>query len=176
MTLRTFAFQLMAIAALLSFGACRVRSERLAEQGASKAARGDYKAAISDFDAALKLTSRNEEAYFFRGQARDRLGNHDAAIDDFTRYIELAPFRWDGYFRRGLAKAAKNDFAGAIADYDMAAQKLEAVGQNFESHDDRPKSQWVANIGESRRLAKARLKDATDSAAAPAQVKGGRRE
>jgi tetratricopeptide (TPR) repeat protein len=108
MTLRTLGRGVFILVALLCVG-CRVRSDHFVERGASKAAQGDYKAAIADFDEALKLASRNEEAYFFRGQARDKLNNYDGAIDDFTNYIAPTPFRWDGYLCRGLAKAAKDD-------------------------------------------------------------------
>jgi tetratricopeptide (TPR) repeat protein len=157
MTLRTLGRGLFVLVALLCVG-CRVRSDHFVEQGASKAAQGDYKAAIADFDEALKLTSRNEEAYFFRGQARDKLNNYDGAIDDFTKYIALTPFRWDGYLRRGLAKAAKDDFAGAIVDYTIAARKIE-ISEPFESHDDRSKSEWEVDIDEARRLASAHLRN-----------------
>lgn len=105
------------------------------------------------------MYARNEDAYFFRAQARDQLKEYDAAIADFTRYIELAPLRWEGYFRRGYAQAAKEQYAAALADYTMAARRVKLEGENFQSRDHRPKSEWVRYIDECRRQASGNLVD-----------------
>jgi tetratricopeptide (TPR) repeat protein len=91
-------------------------------RGNAKKAKGDLDGAIADYNRAIELNPKDEDAYNNRGNAKDDKGDHDGAIVDFNRAIELKPKDEDAYYNRGNAKKAKGDYDGAITDYDRAIE------------------------------------------------------
>ncbi len=122
------------------------RSEALYNsQGIRKLHRGDYKAAISDFDKAITAsTTSRAEYYHNRGLAKQRQGDLKAAVIDFnngsviklndgdfkgamaycSEAIKLDPNYSLPYHNRGLARQKLGDEKGAIEDFRLADQKL----------------------------------------------------
>src|SRR5262249_7565900 len=80
----------------------------------------DYAGSLVDYDRALELDPRNEQAWVGRGWTRRKLGRHAEAVADFTRAAELSPNYALAYSNRGSAKRDLNDRAGAVADWRKA--------------------------------------------------------
>ena len=82
---------------------------------------GDHKAAIADFDAALRLNPRADKALNNRAACYAFLGDRPAALRDFDGAIEVNP---DSSYlvNRGILKRDMRDFAGAVQDFDAALQ------------------------------------------------------
>ena len=91
-------------------------------RGNAKGRRGDYAAAIADFDRALEIDPQNTAAYNNRGNAKDGMGDHVAAIADFDRALEIDPQCAEAYNNRGTVKDGMGDHAAAIVDFDKALQ------------------------------------------------------
>ena len=62
-------------------------------------------AAISDYDAAIRLNSEDVSAYNNRGVAKSRLGKYFEAISDYDEAIRLNPEDAYAYNNRGFAKS-----------------------------------------------------------------------
>jgi tetratricopeptide (TPR) repeat protein len=93
----------------------------------------EFERAVADFNAALRLDDRLDDAYFGRGMARGRNGELDDAIADLSVYIQRNPDssvahtkRGVRYLWRGDAQAAERDFLKALA----------LDPKNAEAHDD----------------------------------------
>src|SRR5215471_7497333 len=69
---------------------------------------------------ALKLRTKDANAYYHRGLAKIDKGDLDGAIAEFNRAIELDPKYAKAYNNRGNAKIAKGDLDQASADYNRA--------------------------------------------------------
>lgn len=89
-------------------------------QAGDKIQKGNYQAAISDFDQAIALNPDYAEAYFNRGNAYAALKQYPQAISDFDRAIALNPDYTYAYNSRGTSHLAAQQFPQAIADYDQA--------------------------------------------------------
>ena len=92
-------------------------------QGIAKSELGEYVAAISDFDMALRLDPDDVEtciAYKYRGIAKSKLGEYVAAISDFDMALRLNPNDTGAYTYRAFAKRDLGEHFSAISDYDAA--------------------------------------------------------
>jgi len=81
-----------------------------------------YQLALQHYTAAIKLDSKNDEAYFKRGLTQRRLNNLKAAIANYTTALKLNPQFADAYNNRGLVKRQLGDKQAAIADFTQALQ------------------------------------------------------
>ena len=81
-----------------------ISAETYFAQGNTKAALGQYLAAISDYDKSIQLKPNYAEVYINRGLAKDYLGQYLAAISDFDKAIQLEPDTATAYSSRGVAK------------------------------------------------------------------------
>ena len=87
--------------------------------------RGDFDAAIRDYNAAIALNSENARVYNDRGNAYYEKGSEkgdflnaffDTAIDDYSKSIELNSKDAGTYKNRGITYVAKNESDAAIKD------------------------------------------------------------
>ena len=99
----------------LSLG-CAASAASYTRQGYVLWHRGDYDAAVSAFDKALKTDPDDAEAYYGRGRAHGGAGQYDAAIADYTSAIRLDPRSFD-YDNRAVAYEQTNRWTAALADY-----------------------------------------------------------
>ena len=90
-------------------------------RGIAWRAKGDYDRAIADYDQALRLDPKHEDAYVNRGAAWSDKGDLDRAIADYTEAIRLDRANAYSLYGRGVAKLKKGDTAGGNAD--IAAAK-----------------------------------------------------
>ena len=86
-------------------------------RGNAHSAKGDFAAAIADYDEAIKLDPKNASALTNRGTAHSEKGDADAALADFDEAIKRNPRYASAYFNRANGYAARADADRAIADY-----------------------------------------------------------
>ncbi|PMB20110.1 tetratricopeptide repeat protein [Fischerella thermalis] len=82
--------------------------------------KGQYHAAIINYNQALQLYPYDADTYYKRGLANYQLGNYERAIADYTQAITINPNYIKAYNKSGLARYHLGDYAGAIADYTQA--------------------------------------------------------
>ena len=77
-----------------------------------------HKRAIEDYDEAIRLDSKNADAYNNRGAVYKRLGQNKSAIESYTQALEADPEyvaaltnRANLYQAMGKTELAKRDFA-----------------------------------------------------------------
>ncbi|MBI4982246.1 MAG: tetratricopeptide repeat protein [Candidatus Omnitrophica bacterium] len=109
-------------AVFLAFGNifAQKTAEEATDKGVDQARNGNYDAAITEFNRAIKIDSGYGYAYAYRGQSYAKKGDYDQAIADFTRSMELnldPNFSAGVYRDRAEAYYAKGDFDRAISDY-----------------------------------------------------------
>ncbi|HBA73132.1 MAG TPA: hypothetical protein DER40_09895 [Geobacter sp.] len=94
------------------------------ERGRLYAARGEYRAAVDDFSAAIAIADgvwqrRIFNLYAFRGEANRLMGHYPEAVQDFTAAISLYPHP-AYYYHRGLALKQLGKLADAERDFARA--------------------------------------------------------
>ncbi|MCL1826914.1 MAG: tetratricopeptide repeat protein [Candidatus Cloacimonetes bacterium] len=82
--------------------------------------KGDFEAAITDFDHAIKIDPLNAVAHFLRGNTYHEKGEYDKAIEDYCEAIKLELTYANIYNYRGLAYIENGDYEKAIADFSQA--------------------------------------------------------
>ncbi|MFQ5565754.1 MAG: tetratricopeptide repeat protein [Paracoccaceae bacterium] len=98
---------------------------------------GDADRAQADYQAALKVDSRNPRGLLARGRTKARAGRHAAALIDFDRAIAAGPDRPDAYLARALSRVALGDLEGAVADYDHILADAQALAAQPGAYRDR---------------------------------------
>ena len=92
-----------------------------AHRGSAYITKKDYDSALRDFDAAIRIDTRQPAIiYSLRGAAHQGRREYDLAIADFTESIRLDAKLTPSYRQRAEAYEAKNDYDRAIADYTKA--------------------------------------------------------
>jgi tetratricopeptide (TPR) repeat protein len=91
-------------------------------RGYAFAERGNFKAAIEDYNQALRLKPRYMAAYHNRALAYSQIGEDQKALADFENVFTLNPLYVNGYFNRGIYFAQRGENEKAIADYSRALE------------------------------------------------------
>jgi tetratricopeptide (TPR) repeat protein len=91
-------------------------------QGVALANRGNYQAALTNYNQAIQLNPNYGLAYFSRGNVYYYLGDKQRAIADYNQAIQLDPKYATAYNNRGNAYSYLGDKQKAIADYNQAIQ------------------------------------------------------
>ncbi len=87
--------------------------------------RGDYTAAIADFEAALALDPEASAAYVNRGNIYLSTQQFDLAIDDYSTSLQMNPQNpYIAHYNRGIANEAKREEKLAFADFVRATELL----------------------------------------------------
>jgi tetratricopeptide (TPR) repeat protein len=87
-----------------------------------KGAAGDTDGAIEMFGRAIEhQADRRNEAYEFRGRAKERKGDWNGALNDYDALVALDPNNANSYYIRATQKKQHGDFEGAMADFTRAA-------------------------------------------------------
>ena len=68
-----------------------MRSDTYHTRGAAKAALGDHKAAIEDFNESIRLNPKEARLYHDRAKVKEALEQHEEAKVDFAKATELNP-------------------------------------------------------------------------------------
>jgi tetratricopeptide (TPR) repeat protein len=105
-------------AALKNRGVARWRLKRL-------------RAAIKDFNAAVKITPGDPTLYNNRGNALLSLGMNAEAMKDFTRAIQLSPNYAEAFNNRGNAHFKAGDYHAAFRDFRRAVELRPDMAEPF---------------------------------------------
>ena len=82
----------------------------------------DMVAAMSAFDAALKLDPKHAEAAYERGLLLMKMGKMNEAIADFTTTVISDPANGRAYAHRGEVKVTLNNWDSAFEDFNKAVE------------------------------------------------------
>lgn len=82
----------------------------------------DYDRALADADRAIKLNSKNSDAYVRRGAVYLGKGDFERAIADESKAIDIDPRNFKAYSNRGLLYTIQRDYDRAIADATKAIE------------------------------------------------------
>ena len=111
-------------------------AEDLFNSGLVKSEAGDIPGAIADYTAAIRLNPNYAKAHNKRGIIRGRyLKDYPAAKADFDRAIAINPNYGDAYYNRAKVRYLLEDKAGAIADYQKAAELYQKDGNTKDYQD-----------------------------------------
>ncbi len=80
----------------------------------------DDRAALANYEKALKLYPTYVDAWIRKGITLFDMGDYFEADNCFIRALEIAPASFKAYYNRGKLRLAKNDVEGAITDFDKA--------------------------------------------------------
>ncbi|MDE0485120.1 MAG: tetratricopeptide repeat protein [Candidatus Poribacteria bacterium] len=89
-------------------------------RGIAKYDKGQYEAAIADYNEALRIKPDDFKAYDNRGIAKVRLRQYKSAISDFDAALRIKPDSATTYSNRGVTKILLKEYEAAIADFDAA--------------------------------------------------------
>ena len=116
------------------------------QQAVQKRERGDYSAALADFNWILQADPNDAQAYCQRGLIRAQTGNAKGAIQDLAQAVRLAPTDQKIQTHRAQVRLALGDAQGAIADL---TQLLDLSGANAQWLMQR--AQAFQSVGDHRR-------------------------
>ena len=80
-----------------------VDSDSLSKHGSDLYKKGDYVAALEQFNAALNKQRHNAEAWFGKGNCLYRLEKIEDALNSYDRAVDDAPFHARAWFARAVA-------------------------------------------------------------------------
>jgi tetratricopeptide (TPR) repeat protein len=100
-------------------------------RGAAYRRNRDVDRAIADYNEAIRLNPKFEEAFNLRGVARVDKGEFRLSIDDFAAAIRINPKNFAAYTNRGENYAELGDLDRAIADYSKAIALNPTSAKNF---------------------------------------------
>ena len=98
-------------------------------EGREQARRGDHRAAIEQYDQALRIDASSIEAYVYRGFSRIAIGDTSGGeadlqravrlrIEDWTAVLARKPDDFETLFRRGVALSDIGEYRTAIGDFE----------------------------------------------------------
>ena len=88
--------------------------------------KGDWRAAVTEYDDVIALDAENIAAYLNRAAAHYELKDMSLALADADRAVQLMPENPAAFYVRGNAKVALKDRAGALADLKEAVKLFSA--------------------------------------------------
>lgn len=91
-------------------------------RGVAKAAAGDHRGAIADYDAAIRLSPSYADAWANRGGSKADLGDPDGALTDLQEAVRIDPRRATYRFNLGLVLGDKGRWDEALASLSEAIQ------------------------------------------------------
>lgn len=112
----------VAVAAIVLASTACTTGVRPMDRGIAYYNAGQYRAAIDQFDVAVRQSPHAASVYNNRAIARVRVGDVNGAIGDYTRAIALTPYDAELYFNRGDAFVAAGLYDRALADFNRAVE------------------------------------------------------
>ncbi|MFN7574680.1 MAG: tetratricopeptide repeat protein [Planctomycetota bacterium] len=107
--------------------------DAIASLGMIQYEQGDYTAAFTQLNEAIKLNKNNPAVWNWRGIVLNAQQKYNAAIVDFTEALRINPKFAYAFHNRGLTRFEMGEFTEAIKDFDEAI-KLEENKAEFHTH------------------------------------------
>jgi tetratricopeptide (TPR) repeat protein len=107
--------------------------DAIASLGMIQYEQGDYIAAFTQLNEAIKLNKNNAAIWNWRGIVLNAQQKYNAAVVDFTEALRINPQFAYAFHNRGLTRFEMGDFAEAIKDFDEAI-KLEENRAEYFTH------------------------------------------
>lgn len=107
--------------------------DAIASLGMIQYEQGDYIAAFTQLNEAIKLNRNNAAIWNWRGIVLNAQQKYNAAIVDFTEALRINPKFAYAFHNRGLTRFEMGEFDEAIKDFDEAI-KLEEKRAEFYTH------------------------------------------
>ncbi|MBK7095065.1 MAG: hypothetical protein IPH57_08470 [Saprospiraceae bacterium] len=79
-----------------------IKSREICATGTIKFLAGNKNEALKCLNEAIKLYSKNDDAYFSRGQLKGSIGDYEGALNDFKTAIFLNPKNTHYYWERAF--------------------------------------------------------------------------
>ena len=76
------------------------------DRGAAYYFKEDHATAIKNYDEAIRLDPKSDQAFTNRGSAYKKMGRNEQALADESEAIKLDPNLSDAFYNRGSAKLA----------------------------------------------------------------------
>ena len=90
----------------------------------------DYRGAIADYNAAIRLEPNNASMYHNRANAKLMLDKYKESLADYNETIRLEPNNASTYNNRANVKYKLGDHKGALADH-KEATRLDPNVENY---------------------------------------------
>ena len=107
------------------------KADALKNRGVARWRLKRLRAAIRDFNAAVKITPGDPTLYNNRGNALLSLGMNAEATKDFDRAIQLAPSYAEAFNNRGNAHFKAGDYRAAFRDFNKAVELRPDIAAPF---------------------------------------------
>jgi len=120
---------IIAFITVFSFSFAEAQSKKASEfieNGIKKFENKEYMEAIVSFNEAIKLDENAYQAYYMRGNIKQKFADVHGAMKDYNKAIEANAEFSEAYFERGNIKYLLQDYYGAINDY----SKTIAINEN----------------------------------------------
>ncbi|WP_016949829.1 tetratricopeptide repeat protein [Anabaena sp. PCC 7108] len=98
--------------------------------------KGEYAAAINNYNQALKLKPYDADIYYRLGLVYYQLGDSQAAIANYNQAINIDINNGKAYHKRGLAYYQLSKYQAAIADYTQAIRINPDIATNYKNRGD----------------------------------------
>ena len=92
-------------------------SEEFIDLGIKKFEQKEYMEAIVAFNEAIELNPKSHQAYYMRGNIKQKFADVHGAMKDYNKSIDANEKFAEAYFERGNLKYILQDYYGAINDY-----------------------------------------------------------
>jgi len=89
-----------------------------------------FRAAILEYDNAIRLDPENGYAFFYRGYSKANLEDYRGAILDFNEAIKRDAENGLAYYKRGFSKWTLGDYFGAMFDYAKAMRFYKKISKS----------------------------------------------
>lgn len=97
-------------------------AEDFIDQGIKKFEAKEYMEAIVAFNQAIEKDSQSFQAYYMRGNIKQKFADIHGAMKDYNNAIDANDAFAEAYFERGNLKYILQDYYGAINDYSKAIE------------------------------------------------------
>jgi len=115
-------FKIVVLSVLMVFNlfivaAQNKKASEFIENGIDKFENKEYMEAIVSFNEAIEIDPKAHQAYYMRGNIKQKFADVHGAMKDYNSAIESKSDFSEAYFERGNIKYLLQDYYGAINDY-----------------------------------------------------------
>jgi tetratricopeptide (TPR) repeat protein len=98
--------------------------------------KGDYAAAINNYNQALQISPHDADIYYKLGLVHHQLGDYEAAVGEYNKSTNININHIKAYNKRGLAHYQLGNYQAAIEDYNQAIRINPDVAVTYKNRAD----------------------------------------